>query len=331
MRRLNPTDLKRNLAAVFSVALISVTANTQVVSRAALPNAPSSVKRLEILLLSDSPERLTWQDQTQTTSSSHWSLGAAVKRGARDQKEIYSAPFRRKNLKWDLLFIAVTGGLIAGDRHVTGAISHDNLSLSRNISDVGVYSTVATTGVLLVSGLMRKDQRALETGILGFESLANTVAVGSVIDLVAGRERPLEGEGKGRFWVNHILGSSFPSMHSGVTWSLASVIGHEYPNNWVRFLVYGTATTVSATRVTGLKHFPSDVEVGGVLGFFIGRHLICAHSRFLHSHCEKKIQKSQTGAPAAPTRYFTATVSALPVLSITFVGRAQLSDIQEAG
>lgn len=38
---------------------------------------------------------------------------------------------------------------------------------------------------------------------LGFEAFANTLAVGAVNQLVAGRERPLEGAGHGRFWINN--------------------------------------------------------------------------------------------------------------------------------
>jgi len=203
-----------------------------------------------------------------------------IKRGAVDQKEIYSAPFHRKNLKWDVLFVAATGGLIAADRHITGPVSHDDLSTSRTISDVGLYSMMATTGAMLASGAARKDEHAREAGILGFEALANTVAVGAVTQLVAGRERPLEGQGKGHFWVNNAIDSSFPSQHSGLTWSMASVMAHEYPKNWVRFLSYGIASTVSVARVTGLKHFPADVAVGGTFGYLIGRHIFHAHTHF---------------------------------------------------
>jgi hypothetical protein len=206
-----------------------------------------------------------------------------IKRGAQDQKEIYSAPFHYRNLKWDALFLVATGGLIAADRHVPGAISHNHLAISEHISDVGLYSTMATTGVLYLSGIARKDEHARETGFLGFEALGNTLVVVAVTQLVAGRERPLEGSGHGRFWVNNALNSSFPSQHSGLAWSMASVLAHEYPQLWVQFLAYGTAATVSATRVTGLKHFPADVAVGGVFGYFIGQHIFRAHSHFFHS------------------------------------------------
>jgi len=237
----------------------------------------------------DGSQEPAQQNKAQSASSSDRSLTELLKRGAIDQKQIYSAPFHRRNLKWDALFLVASGGLIAADKHVTGAIPHDNLSVSQHISDAGLYSTVATTGILLVSGILKKDERARETGILGFEAFANTLAVSAVTQLVTGRERPLEGVGHGRFWVNNTLGSSLPSMHSGLTWCMASVLAHEYPRPWVQLLAFGTATTVSVTRVTGLKHFPTDAAVAGIFGYFIGQHIFHAHSRFFHEHHDQKI------------------------------------------
>ena len=178
--------------------------------------------------------------------------------------------------------MAITGGLIAEDKHVSGAILRDNLSISRDISNTGLYSTMATTGLLYVSGTVKKNDRARETGVLGLEAFANTLVVGAVTQLIAGRERPLEGSGQGRFWVNNAVDSSFPPQHSGLTWPMATVLAHEYPKMWVQCLAYGTSTTVSVTRVTGLEHFPADVVVGGVFGHVIGRYIFHAHSRFFH-------------------------------------------------
>jgi len=44
-------------------------------------------------------------------------------------------------------------------------------------------------------------------------------------------------------------------------------------------LVYGTATAVSVTRFTGGVHFSSDVVVGSVLGYLIGRHIFRVHCK----------------------------------------------------
>lgn len=53
------------------------------------------------------------------------------------------------------------------------------------------------------------------------------------------------------------------------------------------------ATTVSVTRVTGLKHFPADVAVGGVFGYLIGQHIFHAHSSFFHAPHTQKTQREE--------------------------------------
>jgi len=77
---------------------------------------------------------------------------------------------------------------------------------------------------------------------------------------------------------------------------MASVLAHEYPHPWVQLLAYGTATTVSVTRVTGLQHFPADVAVGGVFGYLIGRHIFHAHSRI---YLKKPASSEVNGKPSA--------------------------------
>ena len=248
----------------------------------ALPDAPSAViaERLRGFAPTVPKTKLLFPDATSadelaTAQSDHQSV---FRRALQDQKDIYRAPFRRRNLKWDLVFLAATGGLIAGDRHISGTLSRDRTDVSQHISDVGMYAMTSSVAAIWLSSLNTKDEHANETGILAAEAFGNTAAVVGLMQVIGGRERPSEGNGNGRFWQNNSFGSSFPSAHSGFTWTMASVVAHEYPKPWVRWLVYGTATTVSVTRVTGLKHFPSDVAVGGVFGYLIGQQIFNAHS-----------------------------------------------------
>jgi membrane-associated phospholipid phosphatase len=50
-------------------------------------------------------------------------------------------------------------------------------------------------------------------------------------------------------------------------------MAHEYPNWPMRLLMYGAATAVSTTRVTGGVHFPSDVFSGSVIGYGVGTYV----------------------------------------------------------
>jgi membrane-associated phospholipid phosphatase len=265
-----------------------------------LPDAPSAVlaRHSDFFLevASKTPPLPTDATLSDEPASQQDARPSLLHRAVWDQKSIYTAPFHRRNLKWDMLFLTATAGFIAGDRYISRAVNPDHATVSQNISDIGMYSMAASVGGLFLSSLKTQDAHARETGFLSAEAFANTAVVLSFAQLVAGRERPTEGNGNGRFWQNNTLGSSFPSAHSSFTWTMASVVAHEYPKPWVRWLVYGTATTVSVTRVTGLKHFSSDVEVGGVFGYLIGQHIFnahCAPGLSPSCHASKKAAKAK--------------------------------------
>ena len=258
-----------------------VAAASQTDSPKLLPDAPSAVVTHGLHGfaedVSKTPSLVSDASSPDAPASEQDTRPSVLRRVVEDQKEIYSAPFHRRNLKWDVVFLAATGGLIAADRHISGALSRDHIDVSQHISDIGLYGMTAAVAGLWLSSLKTKDAHANETGILAAEAFGNTAAVVGLAQLAAGRERPTEGNGDGRFWQNNALSSSFPSAHSTLTWTMAGVVAHEYPKSWVRWLVYGTATTVSVTRVTGLKHFPSDVAVGGTFGYLIGQQIFNAH------------------------------------------------------
>jgi membrane-associated phospholipid phosphatase len=206
------------------------------------------------------------------------SVGQWLRRAADDQWRIYSGPFRSEGaIKWDILIVGGTGALIAADRHITDQLPRTNLKASRDISNIGSFTTVGSVGALLLAGVATHNPHTREAGILGVESVANGAALWAVVNTLTRRERPLEGDGRGRFWVNNGLKSSMPSAHSLLTWAAATTIAEEYPRPWVQALAYGTATAVSVTRVTGLRHFPADSFVGSVLGFFVAREMFKLH------------------------------------------------------
>ena len=201
-----------------------------------------------------------------------------LKRGLNDQKRLYLAPFKRKNLKWDALFLLTTGALLATDRQASRQISTDHVNISHDIALLSIGSAGVSAGLIWLHGLRADDSLAKETGYLTLESLANTFLIYTPMQLIAGRERPDDGTGNGRFWQRHSVNTSFPAGHPMFMWAMASVISHEYPKTWVKVLTYGAALAVSVTRFTGRNHFPSDIFVGSTLGYLIGTNIY-------HSHC----------------------------------------------
>ena len=217
------------------------------------------------------------QSSSQTSSSEPWTVGRILKRLARDQGNIYIAPVHKVNLKWDAAFIVGTAGLAVTDRHTIGIVSRDNENISRHISDAGLYGTEATAAGIFFTGLITDNAHARETGFITGEALLNAYPVYIGMQLIAGRQRPDQGAGHGRFFQNHSTNTSFPSGHSMFTWTMAAVIAHEYPKTWVKILVYSTAASVSVARYTAREHFVSDTALGGLIGYFIGRRIFKLH------------------------------------------------------
>lgn len=195
-----------------------------------------------------------------------------------DQEDIWTSPghLRWADASWLFPLAAVTGGFFATDRSVPPALSTNPAKLNRytSFSNYGLYSMVGAGGGLYLLSKFSHDDHQKETGILAGEAAIDSLGVATALEYSLGRERPDQGQGLGNFFQH---GVSFPSDHSAVAWSIASVIAHEYPGPFTQFAVYGLATAVSASRVLGKQHFPSDVVIGGAMGWLIGRQVFRAH------------------------------------------------------
>ena len=201
-----------------------------------------------------------------------------MKHLALDQKQFWTAPFHldRQDAKFLLPFAAFTATLMANDaalsRRVPGTTSQINRSVS--ISDYATYSLIGAAGASYFWGHFVHNDHLRETGFLAGEAALNSTAVAYLFKTMTRRPRPLEGNGNGTFFQG---GTSFPSEHSAIAWSVASVVAHEYPGTLTKIAAYGLASAVTLTRVTGKQHFPSDVVVGSALGWYFARQVYRAH------------------------------------------------------
>ena len=193
-----------------------------------------------------------------------------------DQKAIWTSPFHmtRKDAGLWLTFGAVTGALIATDSRSTRQLPNtkDQLAFGRDVSQLGaVYTLVPVIGGFFLAGVLTKQPKLRDTGLLGGEAVVDALIVSEIFKVATGRQRPLEGNGGGHFFHGS---DSFPSGHTIESFALASVVAHQYHDNKaVVFLSYGLATLVGASRFSARQHFASDIVAGGVMGWFIGRHV----------------------------------------------------------
>lgn len=195
-----------------------------------------------------------------------------------DQIGMWTSP-RRLKLS-DATWLVPTGGfaaaLFATDSDVSRHLSNDPNTLLRykHISDYGAYSMVGGAGALYLLGLTTQNEHERESGFLSGESAIDSLIVVEALKYATGRQRPYQGNGTGPFRSG---GTSFPSEHSAVSWSIAGTIAHEYPSPFVKFVAYGAATLISASRITGKQHFPADVFVGAAIGYLSSEYVYHRH------------------------------------------------------
>jgi len=197
-----------------------------------------------------------------------------------DQKAIWTSPLhlRPRDFSFVVPLLATTGGLIGSDHHSMSRAQSKAIDIQRSnrISNIGLGGMVAVPAFMYLWGSHRGNRRLRETGLLSGEALLNSLAFSEVLKPVFARQRPTLTDGRGHFFQDPGNGS-FPSSHATLSWAVASVIAHEYPGPLTKLLVYGGASAITISRVTGRKHFPADVVAASAAGWLIGRHVYRAH------------------------------------------------------
>ena len=221
--------------------------------------------------------------------------GTYVSQFFKDEGEIWTAPFHL-DLKAALLFGTVlvgTGILIANDE---GIYENFKSYQSRHswvdkvspkvtlLGDWGIDCGIA--GLFLLSGVVFRDQKARDTGLMALETLLHTGILVQIVKHLAGRQRPWVENGvdywygPAAFFKRYTQGffsryDSFFSGHTVSAWGLATVIAENYKNHfWVPLTCYGLATAVGLSRLTENDHWLSDVFVGAVVGYAVGKMVV---------------------------------------------------------
>jgi hypothetical protein len=219
------------------------------------------------------------EQQTDTEQFTETKLGISLlKNIVLDQKAIWTSPahLRLADADWIIPFAGIAAISLASDPNVSRGLTHSPsfVSKTNSFSNYGVGALGGITGGMYLLGKFTHDDHEKEAALLSGEAAVDAVGVTTVLQYAFGRQRPLDGTGQGYFWHG---GTSFPSDHSTAAWAVASVMAHEYPGTLSKLFFYGLASAVSISRVTGKDHFPTDVLVGGAIGWFTGQHVFRAH------------------------------------------------------
>lgn len=229
---------------------------------------------LLLVVPAGAPAQEAWNGRSGSPSDTNSGLKNWLKRFADDQRQLWTSParVRPQDATWMLALGGATAGLLVADHTIMqqNNVSPFNMKRSSDFSNIGVGALVGAGAGLYLWGKMTSDEHREETGLLSGESALNALAINTIFQLALGRESPSVNGARGNFFSG---GTSFPSNHSAVAWSIASMISHEYPGRMTKFLSYGLAGAISVSRVTANAHFPSDVLVGGALGWMVSRQI----------------------------------------------------------
>jgi membrane-associated phospholipid phosphatase len=202
----------------------------------------------------------------------------------KDQKVIWIEPFRvdsRRDLYLRSAVVGTSAGLLFLDRPVgqelSGTPPGAGYRFSKRVETYGGgLADIGVASAFYLTGKWSGNERARETGVLSFRALTDAFIVVEVLKTTTRRPRPTHADGTlrthnadGEFFTG---GRSFPSGHATEAWALATVVAHQYSHRrWVPPTSYGLAGLVAVSRVTDRAHFPTDVFVGSLIGYLIGR------------------------------------------------------------
>lgn len=227
-----------------------------------------------------------------------------------DTRDIIISPFKSSTKQW-LIFSGVVAADIAiasQDAAIRDFALRNRNSTTRDIQRYGLepwgsgkYS-VPLLGMFYLYGSVKNDERSKQTALLGLKAFVVSgiivtipkqffhrhrpcpCAYGGKPDVGCATETPYEFEGPlslnnnpGSFkdYVNIFFQSSdnsFPSGHSTSAFAMATVIAEQYKyKKWVPVVSYTVAGLASLSRIEANKHWASDVFMGAILGYSIGK------------------------------------------------------------
>jgi len=126
----------------------------------------------------------------------------------------------------------------------------------QRMGDPPVYLALCT--LLLAFG----NEKMAETGKLAAAAFLEAGFIAYALKQITSRPRPLDESEE----------DSLPSGHSTLAFTLATIVGHEYPRT--RIPLYITASATAFSRVYLGRHYPSDVIFGALIGTLVGIQMI---------------------------------------------------------
>lgn len=208
--------------------------------------------------------------------------------GLRNTRDVYLSPLLWEAEDW-LKAGIFTGSAIllyVYDRQMQDFVQYHKSNVLGSLADVtnylgNGYVVLPAEALLYCYGALAKDEKTRRISLEMLESFAIVGVAVNSIKFLTHRHRPSASDSPyiwdGPSFSTHNI--AFPSGHSSVAFSWATVLAEEFKDKPVIGIVsYALATCTSFARVYNNKHWVSDVFVGAVLSHFITKKIVALHA-----------------------------------------------------
>lgn len=123
-------------------------------------------------------------------------------------------------------------------------------------------------GLVYLAGYAFEDEKMRSAGRLAYEANLLSGSVVGITKFVVGRARPSQELGNSEFDMFSFENeyNSFPSGHSAMAFSMATIFAHKINKAWAYPLMYALAGSTAYSRIYKNRHWLSDVVVGSAVG-----------------------------------------------------------------
>ena len=204
-------------------------------------------------------------------------LGSYLK----DYKSIAICPFKPTVKKY-VAMVAISGAtylfINTYDEKIQSFSQEHRSSFTNKLSkDVfepigsGLYLFPAVA-LIYTHGLIFNNQKSKKVGMNCVKSFILASTFAQISKYSFQRQRPNVNPPDANNWFTGNRDKSFFSGHTTTAFSIATVIAEEYRKTiWVPILCYTAASGVGLSRINDNKHWASDVFVGALTGYLVGR------------------------------------------------------------
>ncbi|MFC2083750.1 phosphatase PAP2 family protein [Bacteroidota bacterium] len=156
-------------------------------------------------------------------------------------------------------------------------------------------TSLSLGSIFLIHGFMRNNEPNKKLGFEIIQSFTYTIGITSFIKIAFGRARPDISAKAFDFQPIQFKSSKFwalPSGHTSSAFSFSTVLAANIDSDIGKVLVFIPPFITAFSRVYYNRHWVSDVFIGAVLGYFIGKFVTDLH--------EENEFNSNTGKPPDP-------------------------------